>query len=203
MELSSGNKNVPFGCFHQFNLEDCIAFRAMPAHNHARKSSKELSLDPSVPQSGCIMRRDTPKLKQDIADYVDIMAKKTRDGDGCIQSDLLENMYELFKSAFVSAARRSSNFTIQHGDKVESEPIAIEHSVVKRLMSKIGEAVIKALGDSDRCISQSKVASLKERINHLIDHPPAMPPGQALANYRKFVEAKFSNLKDLPPGPPQ
>ncbi len=169
-------------------------FCKMPTHDHARMSAKEMNFDPVVPNSGCILKRDKDKLKEDISEYIDMMAEKTKDGDGCIESDLVETMFDLFKSAFVKAARSSSRYTSHPNSQAAAinEPIAIDHTAVRRVMTKIGQAVVNAMGDSDRCIPKAKVAELKQKINNLLDHPPPISPSQAMASYRKFVESKYA-----------
>jgi len=127
------------------------------------------------------------------------MASKTRGGNGCIEVDLVQTLLTLFQSAFSRAARSSRDFALaprpQGVSPGEDEVVAINHAAVKRLVKRIGSEVVAAIGEGD-CISKTKVADLKARTAQLIDNPPPVPPGQALAQYKKFVESKYSQARD-------
>jgi len=170
-------------------------------HSHTQKRrSTDIELVQGNFSAGCILQRDVPQLKRDVLDYIDIMVAKTTGGHGCIEADLIETLLTLFQSAFTKAARSSRESVITEAAAHAAvgphhKNIAIDHMRVRRLIKKIGQKVVAALGEGG-CISEGKVMELKQIIGEMIDHPPSMPPGEAMAKYRRFVEGKYKTQQD-------
>ncbi len=147
-------------------------------------------MDFTKPKSkiGCILESEKKELKDDLMHYIERSVKKTRNGNGCIEMDMVEHLYDLFVCAFTNAARSSARHSLM-ADHTDDE-IAIDHQEVKRILNKIKDKLVRSLGQGS-CISKDDVAQLKESICNLVDNPPQIPLGERMKDELKFVEAKF------------